>query len=140
MIQFKKLNKNAVIPLKAHITDAGLDLVYTGRTTILLPGEWGTFDTGLAMAIPEGTVGLIWPRSGLSVKSGIDTLAGVIDSSYRGEIKVVLINLGNEHKTIKTGDKIAQLVIQEVFIDDIVEVDQLSETIRGTNGFGSTGA
>jgi dUTP pyrophosphatase len=94
--------------------------------------------TGIAVSIDPGKVGLIWPRSGLASK-GISTDAGVIDANYRGEIKVVITN-GTKHRyTIQAGDKIAQMLIQAVFPDEIIEVDTLTDTDRGDGGFGHTG-
>ncbi len=140
MIKVKKLYKDAVIPTRAHLSDAGLDLVYSGKLTVIQPNNRALLETGIAMAIPNGYTGLIWPRSGLAVKKGIDVLAGVIDATYRGEIKVALINLGQEAVVISTGDKIAQLLIQKVDITLLVEVDDLDETTRNAGGFGSTGS
>lgn len=95
--------------------------------------------TGVRMEIPDGCVGLIWPRSGLAAKHGIDTLAGVVDASYRGEIKVSIINHGHEDLEIKPGDRIAQLIIQRCELWNCVEVDELSDSERGEKGLGSSG-
>jgi dUTP pyrophosphatase len=95
--------------------------------------------TGLFLEIPPGYVGLVWPRSGLAVRHGIDTLAGVIDSDYRGEVKVVLANHGTEAFRIAPGDRIAQLLIQRVERGHFMRVDSLDATARGEGGFGSTG-
>jgi dUTP pyrophosphatase len=95
--------------------------------------------TGIAIEIPKGFVGLVWPRSGLAIKKGVSVLAGVIDSSYRGEIGVVLLNTNYDDLIIKKGDKIAQLLIQPIETVNIEEVKELSDTERAENGFGSSG-
>ena len=95
--------------------------------------------TGLRLAIPEGHAGLVWPRSGLAVRHGIDTLAGVIDSDYRGEVKVVLVNHGDEPFTIAAGDRVAQLLVQRVERAAFRAVSTVEGTARGEGGFGSTG-
>jgi dUTP pyrophosphatase len=95
--------------------------------------------TGLQVAIPEGHVGLVWPRSGLAVRHGIDTLAGVIDSDYRGELRVVLVNHGDEPFRVAPGERIAQLLVQRVERAVFTRAERLDETARGTGGFGSTG-
>lgn len=133
----KKLAPNAKIPAKGNPTDAGID-VFTNESYTLAPGEVHAFSTGIAVAIPDGYVALIWDRSGLGVK-GVHRLAGVIDSGYRGEWKIVLVNLSKEPVEVKTGDKIAQCVLQEFEQADIAEVDSLPESIRGEKGFGSSG-
>lgn len=99
-------------------------------------------DTGVIVETPEGVVGLIWPRSGLAAKHGIDVLAGVIDSSYRGRIKVCLLNTGTDAVAFKTGDRIAQIIFQEhksYYMEWICKEDMDIETIRRDNGFGSSG-
>ena len=95
--------------------------------------------TGIAAQIPEGYVGLVWDKSGIAIKEGIKTLGGVIDSGYRGEILVGMINLGDKDYVFETGHKLAQLLIQKVEHIEVVEVRELSETPRGKGGFGSTG-
>ncbi len=136
-LKVKKISKEAKIPLRGHKGDAGLDL-FSSEDCKLLPFESRPISTGIKVAIPEGYAGLIWDKSGVSLKS-IHRLAGVIDSGYRGEIKVVLINLGKETFLIEKGMKIAQLLIQQVVDFEAVEVKNLNETIRGEDGFGSTG-
>jgi dUTP pyrophosphatase len=117
---------------------AGADLrAATGRT--LAPGERAAVPTGVRLEIPAGHVGLVWPRSGLAVSHGIDTLAGVIDSDYRGEVRVLLVNHGREPFTVAAGDRIAQLLIQKVEHATFVETAELAATARGSAGFGSTG-
>ncbi len=130
------------IPLlvAAHVGDAGADLVAAEEHTIA-PGDRALVGTGLSMAIPEGYAGFVLPRSGLATTKGI-TVAnapGLIDSGYRGELKVGLINHSDEVFTVEPGDRIAQLVIMRVETVEYVEVDTLDETSRGWSGFGSTG-
>ena len=136
----KLLTETAKLPDKANFFDAGLDLYCDEKEVVTLaPGQRKLFSTGISMAIPKGFVGLIWPRSGHAVKKGLDTMAGVIDSPYRGEVKVLLINHSDEHQVYSPGDKIAQMLIQR--IDDFTPVvyNDLDETSRGENGFGSSG-
>lgn len=134
----KKLNETAKLPLYAHAGDAGLDF-FTNEEYQLKPGERHLFSTGMQIAIPEGYVGLVWDKSGLAVKNGIKTMAGVIDSGYRGEIKILIINLSDQVFLIEKYAKIAQLIIQKKESLDIIEVQDLDTTQRGINGFGSSG-
>ncbi len=133
----KKLSETAQVPTKGHPNDAGWDL-YADEDTTLWPEETQLISTGIAMAIPKNYVGLIWDRSSMGVK-GIHRHAGVIDSGYRGEVKVCLHNTTTEMYKIKKGDRIAQLLIQKTpqFIMHVVE--ELDSTERGSGGFGSTG-
>ena len=103
------------------------------------PGDRAAVATAVHLELPPGHVGLVWPRSGLALKHGIDTLAGVIDSDYRGEVRVVLVNHGREPFLVRPGDRIAQLLVQRVERVDFVAADALSKTIRGADGFGSSG-
>lgn len=135
---FKKLQAEAHIPAYAHPGDAGMD-VYTCETKTLEPGERYAYRTGVAVEIPEGYVGLVWDRSSRATKSGLKTMAGVIDSGYRGEVKIVLLNTSTTPVEIAAGDKIAQLLMQPVERATIIEGETLSETQRGIGGFGSTG-
>ena len=132
------LNDKAKMPTKAHTSDAGWDL-YAANSTIISEHQRKTIETGIALEIPNGYVGLIWPRSGLSVKQGIDVLAGVVDSGYRGEIKVCLYNTSKDNVVIESGDRIAQILIQPVSQMEMMAVDSLSDTERGEGGFGSSG-
>jgi dUTP pyrophosphatase len=133
------LHPDAKLPYRATPGDAGHDLSSINWLT-LDPGARCPVDTGIAVAIPAGHVGYIKPRSGLALRHGIDVLGGVIDSGYRGELKVILHNTDPEHSfDINPGDRIAQLVIQPVTHVWIVPVDALPAAERGTNGFGSTG-
>ena len=137
MIKTKKLTSTATIPTRGSEQAAGLDL-YADNEHTVLPNCVSVVPTGIAMAIPDGFVGLVWPRSGLACKHGVQTLAGVIDSDYTGEIKVVLQAGANDFE-ISQGDRIAQLLIVPVSMLKCVEVDSLDDTVRGDCGFGSTG-
>ena len=134
----KKLSPDAILPKYAHDDDAGMDLFST-EDVLIAKNARVQVPTGIATEIPRGYVGLIWDKSGLSHKHGLKTLGGVIDSSYRGEIKVGMINLGDEDYKIEKGHKIAQMIIQEKITMEIIEVDDLADGVRGDNAFGSTG-
>lgn len=136
-LKVKRIHKDAKLPLYQHQGDAGLDL-FSSIDCILAPGEVKPVPSGIKVVVSEGYVGLVWDKSGISLK-GVHRLAGVIDSGYRGEVRVVLVNLGNEPFVIKKGMKIAQLLIQAVAQVKVVEVEELEETSRGDKGFGSTG-
>lgn len=133
----KKLTENAKIDPPAKNGDAGYDM-YSIEDKILEPNIPVKIKTGIAMHIPDNNVGLIWDRSSMGSK-GIKTLGGVVDSSYRGEIMVCMINLTRENYEIKSGDKIAQMIFQEYKMFEIEEINDLQESERGENGFGSTG-
>lgn len=137
-LKVKKLHPDAVIPSYSHEGDAAFDLSSVDEY-VLNPGERVTVKTGLQMEIPKGYWGNIRDRSGVAAKYSVHTLAGVVDSHYRGEIGVVLINLGSENYQIEKGDRVAQMVIQSHETCEIEEVLELSETTRGEDGFGSTG-
>ncbi len=133
-----KLSGGGVLPRFSSPGAAGADLCAAERV-VIGPGERTAVATAVQIELPPGTVGLVWPRSGLAVRHGVDTLAGVIDSDYRGEVKVVLINHGREPVQVEPGDRIAQLLVQRVEqVDFTVELD-LTTTDRGAGGFGSTG-
>ena len=135
------LAENAVVPSYAYPGDAGMDLRAT-ETVMLAPFQRALISTGIAIAIPEGYAGFVQPRSGLAVKRGITVLntPGLIDSHYRGEIKVCLINMDPKNGfVINEGDRIAQLVIQKVETVEWDVVDSLDATERGEGGFGSSG-
>jgi deoxyuridine 5'-triphosphate nucleotidohydrolase len=126
------------VPSYSHPDDAGADL--KAFEPIIIPAKGKALvSTGLFMELPEGHVGLIWPRSGLAVKHSIDCGAGVIDANYRGEIKVLLFNHSNENFIIERGDRIAQLLVQKIESINFLAVDSLDETDRNEGGFGSTG-
>ena len=132
-----KLDEDAFMPVRAHETDAGLDLM--SPVDAIIPPEGSTvIDTGVHIELPYGTVGMLKSKSGLNIKHGIVS-EGVIDEGYTGSIAVKLYNLSNHRYRVKRGDKITQLVIVECYKPDIEIVDSLTETERGNNGFGSTG-
>jgi dUTP pyrophosphatase len=135
-----KLNPKAKFPEYAHDGDAGADL-FADNHALLMPGGSLLIGTGLALTIPDGYVGLIHPRSGLAAKFKVTVLnaPGTIDSGYRGEIKVLLINHGSTNFLVSPGDKIAQIVFQEVARATFLDSDKFTATSRGENGFGSTG-
>lgn len=137
-MKIKLLAENAKAPVRATEHAAGYD-IHCNEHITLMPGARALVSTGFAMAIPHGMVALIWPRSGLAGKHGIDSLAGVVDSDYRGEVRVALINHGHAVVEFKPGDRIAQMLVQQVYQEPVVIVDDLEDTQRGAGGFGSTG-
>ncbi|KKC24410.1 dUTP diphosphatase [Sphingomonas sp. SRS2] len=141
-IRMKRLDHGAGLPLPAYATAhaAGLDIVAAEDVT-LAPGARHAVATGFAIAIPEGYEVQVRPRSGLALKNGITCLntPGTIDADYRGEVKVILANLGSDPFDVKRGERIAQLVPAAVQRAAFAEVDELDETARGAGGFGSTG-
>tara|TARA_Y100001960_G_C14686385_1_gene834013 strand:+ start:248 stop:703 length:456 start_codon:yes stop_codon:yes gene_type:complete len=130
--------KGNYLPQFSHKGDAGADLKSVEKK-VIAPRSRDLVATGLSLEIPEGYAGLIWPRSGPAVKLGLDCGAGVIDSHYRGEIKVLLFNHSDNEIFIQSGDRIAQLIIQKIEAVKFIASNQLSETVRNTDGFGSTG-
>jgi dUTP pyrophosphatase len=137
----KRLDKGLPLPRYAHAGDAGLDL-FSAVDVEIEPGHRALVPTGIAVAIPDGFAGFVQPRSGLALRHGLSLVntPGLIDSHYRGEIKVIAVNLDPVTPiSIARGDKIAQLVIQSVARAEPAEVDELDETVRGEGGFGSTG-
>jgi len=136
-LYIKKI-KDVNLPKYAHHGDAGMDL-YAAEDVKLAPMERKIVPTGIQMAIPDGNVGLVWDRSGLAAKHSLHCLAGVIDSGYRGEIGVVIINLGKEEFVVEKNTRVAQMLIQPVVSAEIEEVEDLDDTKRGEGGFGSTG-
>lgn len=140
-LPIRRLDPFVELPTYAYAGDAGLDLRANEDVT-LAPHERRLISTGLAVAIPEGFAGFVQPRSGLALKQGLSmaNTPGLVDSHYRGELKVCAVNLDDEHPiTIERGERIAQLVIQRVPTVRLVEVDELDETDRGAGGFGSSG-
>lgn len=137
-LRIKKLDPGARLPERAHHDDAGADL-FSNEEVLLEPGERRVVKTGISMAIPSGYVGLIWDTSGLSAKGGIKSMGGVVDAQYRGEVCVILVNLGREPYRIERGAKIAQMLIQKIEFPEICETEELDDTLRGEGGFGSTG-
>lgn len=144
-IPVKRLHPDARLPVRAHASDAGADLFALDGADEevdyrpLHPGERRLFRTGIALAVPEGWYGRIAPRSGLSVKQGIDVMAGVIDSGFLGEVQVLLVNLGRDPVWIKPGDRLCQLIIERCEAASFEEVTDLEQSARGAGGFGSTG-
>lgn len=141
-IKVKKLTPNATVPTMGSKFAAGADLYSAEDADVVIePSETKFIGTGLAMEIPEGYVGLVYARSGLACKRGLAPAnkVGVVDSDYRGEIKVALHNHGKEAQTVEKGERIAQMVIAPYLSVNYEEADALSETERGEGGFGSTG-
>jgi dUTP pyrophosphatase len=126
------------LPEYGSAAAAGADL-RAQEAVELAPGARAAVATGVHLQIPPGHVGLVWPRSGLAVRHGIDTLAGVIDSDYRGEVRVVLVNHGHESFRVEPGDRIAQILVQRVERLAFTRTQALDDTPRGEGGFGSTG-
>lgn len=140
-VKIKKLDRSIDLPRYAYEGDAGLDL-RANETLDLAPFERRLISTGLAIAIPDGYAGFVQPRSGLAIKQGFTVLntPGLIDAHYRGELKIIAINLDDSQSIhIERGDRIAQLVIQKVPSVRLVEADELDQTDRGCGGFGSSG-
>ena len=134
----KKLSENATTPTRGSAFAAGYDLYAAKPITIPSRGK-ALVSTDLSIATPEGTYGRIAPRSGLAAKNFIDTGAGVIDADYRGEVKVLLFNHAESDFEVQKGDRIAQLVLERIYTPEVVEVENLEESVRGAGGFGSTG-
>ncbi|MBU1672119.1 MAG: dUTP diphosphatase [Actinobacteria bacterium] len=140
-VRFRKVDPGVPTPAYAHEGDAGCDLS-SALDVVLHPGERALVPTGIAVSIPEGYAGFVQPRSGLASRHGISIVntPGLIDSHYRGEIKVILVNLDPRSSfEVHRGDKICQLVFQRVELADLEQVDELDPTARGEDGFGSTG-
>lgn len=140
ILKIKKINENAIIPKRAKLGDSGLDLCSTEKI-ILVPGVPTLVSTGWQMEVPLGYEIQIRPRSGLAFKNSITVpnSPGTVDCNYRGEVKVILLNLGTSDYIVEKGAKIAQMVVATVNLCEPVEVTELSETERGDGGFGSTG-
>jgi len=141
-IQIKKLSNSVSIPKYETSGSSGMDIAaHTEANIIINPGEKALVSTGFSIAIPRGYEVQIRPRSGLAVKKNITVLntPGTIDADYRGEIKVILINLGTEKFVIENGERIAQMIVCPVVQANLEEVEELSNTERGSDGFGSTG-
>ena len=140
LLKIKRLSPTICMPTRGTSGSAGIDIRYSGEHEVYLePGDSITLETGIAMAIPEGYFGLICARSSLGVKYDIDSHYGVIDSDYRGEVKLHLRNLSHDTFLIMPGDKCAQMVLLPVPAIEITEVGDLDDTERGEGGFGSTG-
>ncbi|KAK0673325.1 dUTPase-like protein [Cercophora samala] len=137
-LQVKKLSPTARLPTRGSAFAAGYDLYASKDTTIPARGK-ALVDTDISIAVPANTYGRIAPRSGLAAKHFIDTGAGVIDADYRGPVKVLLFNHSDADFAVKEGDRVAQLIVERIFTPEVVEVQELEESVRGAGGFGSTG-
>jgi dUTP pyrophosphatase len=137
-LNFKRLDDRAVLPTRGSVLAAGLDLCSI-EDLIIEPKQRYLARTGLAVAIPEGYYGCIAPRSGLALRTGLDVLSGVIDADYRGEIRCLLYNTGDETINLPAPSKICQLIIEKIITPEAVWSDEINETDRGSGGFGSTG-
>lgn len=139
-LKFKRIHPDATLPSYAHPGDAGMD-VRSVDDIVIAPGSRALVHTGLVMMLPAGYEAQVRPRSGLALKMGVTVLntPGTIDEGYRGEVGVILANLGEEDFTVAKGDKIAQIVVAPVTVAEILETDDIDETERGAGGFGSTG-
>ena len=137
-IKVKKLNKDAKLPTHGHPGDAGIDFYASENVFFKALGQ-AQVHTGVAVEIPEGYVGLVWDKSSISFGHGLKIMGGVIDSSYRGEIIMSLRNLSDKDFILRKGHKVAQMLIQKFEHCDILEVEKLSETMRGNGREGSTG-
>ena len=141
-VHVKKLSPNAMMPTYGSANAAGADLyACLDAPVTIAPGESAWISTGIALEVPEGCAGLIYARSSMGVKRGLAPAnkVGVVDSDYRGEIRVVLFNHGKQSQTVEHGERVAQFLITPVLTPVYEEVDELSDTQRGTGGFGSTG-
>lgn len=137
-LEVKRLDARAKLPTYAYASDAGLDL-YAVEDTIVPAHGRVMITTGLSVAVPEGYVGLVWDRSSLPAKFGLHILAGVIDSGFRGELKLVVLNTSDQDYKITASDKVAQFLIQPVAHVEVLEVEKLPPSERGQGGFGSSG-
>jgi dUTP pyrophosphatase len=137
-LEVKLLSSKAVLPTRGSPFSAGLDL-HAAADLVIPPNTRALVPTDLSVACPENTYARIAPRSGLALKHGIDTGAGVVDADYRGPVGVILFNFGDKDFVVKQGDRIAQLILEQIVMPDVVAVQDLSETVRGEGGFGSTG-
>ena len=138
VLQVKRLSDNAILPAKGSPQAAGYDL-YATESMVLMPGRRAVVPTGISIKLPSGTYGRIAPRSGLAVKHGIQTGAGVVDPDYTGEIKVVLFNQDRNTYVIHPGYRVSQLVLEKYEDAAVEDVTEIPETTRGEAGFGSTG-
>ena len=138
-LHFKRLHPEAKLTTRGSARAAGLDL-YAVEHVVIGPGARAAVRTGLAAAVPAGFYGRVAPRSGLAVRHGIDVLAGVIDSDYRGEVLCALVNHGDEPFVVEPGARVAQLVVEAIASPEPAWAEDLEETARGAGGFGSTGA
>ncbi len=138
-IKVQKIHRDAILPSYAYRGDAGMD-IYSCEEAVIQPKSKALIKTGVKIAIPEGYAGFVWDKSGLAVKHDLTTMAGVLDSGYRGELTVVIVNLGDKEYRVEGRQKIAQLVIKPVISANIVEVENIdNRTSRGEKRFGSSG-
>jgi dUTP pyrophosphatase len=137
-LKVKKLNEDAKLPTHGHPGDAGMDF-YTIGEIIFSPGQQIKIHTGIAIEIPDGYVGLVWDKGSVSFNMGLKVMGGVVDAGYRGEIIMSLLNTSDKEVVLEKGQKIAQMLIQKFEDCDIVEVSDLSDTVRGAGREGSTG-
>jgi dUTP pyrophosphatase len=137
-LQVKLLSDTAKAPTRGSAHAAGYDL-YASVAVTIAAGDRALVPLGISVAVPEDCYARIAPRSGLAVKAGISTGAGVVDCDYRGEVRVLLFNHGKEAFEVKAGDRIAQMILERVYTPEVQVVDSLVETVRGAGGFGSTG-
>ena len=138
LLRFKQLDPRAVLPRRGSARSAGLD-IYSIEDLEIGPRQRVAVRTGLAVAIPPGFYGRVAPRSGLATKNGLDVLAGVIDSDYRGEVQCLLYNTSDETIILAAGNKICQLIVEQIIMPEAVWATDLEDTARGAGGFGSTG-
>lgn len=138
VLKYTKVNPDAFPPTKGSLKSAGYDLKSAEDIAVPARGK-ALVDTGIKIELPEGCYGRIAPRSGLAVKNFIDVGAGVVDEDYRGVLKVVLFNHSDSDFEVKKGDRIAQLICQKIYYPELEEVQDLTDTVRGEGGFGSTG-
>jgi len=138
VLRVKKLSDKAILPIRSSTKAAGYDLSSAYDYTIPSMGKY-LCQTDLQVAIPDGCYGRVAPRSGLASKFMIDVGAGVIDADYRGNVGVLLFNFGTEEYKVKAGERVAQLILERIRTPDVMLVDELDDTCRGENGFGSTG-
>ena len=138
VLKFKRLDERATLPTRGSAASAGLDL-YSIEDISIAPRQRVLARTGVAVAVPVGFYGRVAPRSGLAVRNGLDVLAGVIDSDYRGEVCCALLNTGDEAIELRSGSRLCQLIIEQIITPAPEWADELDETARGAGGFGSTG-
>ncbi|BCZ16688.1 dUTP pyrophosphatase [Aviadenovirus bubonis] len=138
LLQYRKITERAYPPVRATPLAAGIDL-RSAHDVIIQPGKRKLIFTDLAFRIPPGYYGRVAPRSGLASKYCVDVGAGVIDSDYRGNVAVLLINFGEQPYNVSKGDRIAQLILEKIAVPVLCEVSSLDDTVRGSGGFGSTG-
>jgi dUTP pyrophosphatase len=138
-IKVKRLTETAKLPVRAHNTDSGADIFSDGIVHVIEPGQRRLIGTGIAATVEPGYDIQFVDKSGLAWKNGITVLGGLIDEAYRGELKVLLLNIGDKPYTVESYSKLTQMVVRPVLYPEIIEVDELDETVRGEGGFGSTG-